>query len=86
MANAAPPTTKKQKKSVPGELSKPAQPQENGSDDPPQHVDPAMLSAIAEAPQLTLFGSSTTPMPYVNTLWALPATPKTPATRGRKKS
>ncbi|HWB59247.1 MAG TPA: hypothetical protein VG733_07135 [Chthoniobacteraceae bacterium] len=64
--HADPPSAKKVKKSQ-GQLSKPANQQNNiAGDDPPRHLDPAMLAAIAEAPKPTLFGASTTAMPYGN--------------------
>lgn len=64
--HADPPAAKKQKKSGQGELSKPANPQDNGSDNPPPRLDPASIAAIAEGPKPTLFGSSLTLMPYTN--------------------
>jgi hypothetical protein len=62
--HADPSSGKKQKKLGQGQLSKPAAPQDNGSDDPPQKIDPALLAAEAESPQPTLFGSPLNAMPY----------------------
>src|SRR5579862_2388736 len=59
-----PATTKKPKKNGLGQMSKPATSQDNGSDDPPHHIDPAVLAAEAQSPQPTMFGSFVTMMPY----------------------
>lgn len=76
-SHATPPTSKKEKKSTSGQLSKPAAPQENGSDDPPRHIDPAVLAASAGAPSPTLFRSSVTEMPYTSQPFNTSALPDT---------
>ena len=81
--HADPSTVKKNKKSTThGHPSKPTQtPQDNGSDNPPLHLDPATLAASARSSSANLFGTSAvTFMPYGNeSLGSMTGAPATTA-------